>query len=158
MELENLIRRLTKAYGITRAQLFDKTTHACAQPRRELAYLARQSGFNYVDLENVSGISRTAWNKAYRLYEVRTKIDPESVKEIADRKDAERKKSKQISLGFEFSVVDEIKMENAIRCAIEFMKSYGKGYSPTTSYGRIINNMDAYQKGLNKQTLDIAIV
>jgi hypothetical protein len=54
-------------------------------------------------------------------------------------------KKKQISLGFQFSVADEIRMYNAIAAAKKFMKSYGKGITISNSYGRIISSMRGYQ-------------
>jgi hypothetical protein len=146
MELKDLIQQTAKERHITVEQLFNKDDHTFTPARRELCYLAKMNGFTYADLEKASGITASAWRKTFIVFQKTGYAHTyEQRKKEEERVNKATKKAQVPSLGFRFSIADEIRMDYSINAAIEFMKNYGKGYQPTTSYGRIISDTRAYQ-------------
>jgi hypothetical protein len=158
MTVRHLINASAKHYNLAAKNLLNASLHEYSTLRKELCYLAIQSGFNFSDMERETGISKTAWRKALLTYSPECEYasnpiipiakeleqEEEKAKREAEAKRRKKKalaatkKERKVSLGFQFTPLEELLMEKHIDASIEFMQNYGKGMTFQRSYGRII--------------------
>lgn len=161
--LQNIIKKTSKKYGISRAQLLNTSNFHYTTARREVAYLAITTGFSFADLERETKVSRTTWRLAYKAYtpdvnlrQVRKAIRNEKNDNKLEQQDLEeaKAKAKEFSddkprvkkvLGFVITEREEIRYKHAILSAKKFMRNYGKGAElPDRPYGRIVRYSSWY--------------
>jgi hypothetical protein len=123
MEIEDIIKKTTKLFNITREQLLDTSSHSCALQRRFFISECMKHDYNFYDVERATGVLKDTWRAAYKAY-------MKFLANIAASQHEVEKKINKTSIGFRYSEEDELRIKYAKESAEKFMADYGKGAQP----------------------------